>query len=199
MTEIRSSEEPTSRLEEVEHAEGSASQAAEVESIGEASLEPEGGSVVQPGATTEEPAAELEEKAITLSHPSPELAARLLSKVSFEDRTIGVRTHPGPGGKRQYIYSFEQAVSFLKVEDEVLNGGDGWVCDIHFDALKKWIGETLGDKELAQALGEMTKEYDNCADPLRKYWKGIVLIRPIKALMWQRLEQCKEVAGETAT
>lgn len=133
-----------------------------------------------------------------LSKPTRELAARLLAKVSFEDRITGVEMSPSAGDMECFIFSFEEAASFLKVDEGSLSERSGWICHIDPSALKKWVGETLGDKELAKAIGETTTEYDNCREPIEQCLKKIELVRPIKELMEQRLKQCKELLGEKA-
>ncbi len=132
------------------------------------------------------------EKTAKLSQPSRELATRLLRRVSFKERLIGFRSNPGPGDLEESIYSFEEASFFLDGGD--LTGMD-WVNSIPFNALKKWVGETLGDKELALAIGEIASEVDKAPNPFQEVLKRIELIPPVKALMKQRLEQCEEVLG----
>jgi hypothetical protein len=176
MTEFsRSSKEPAPKKEEP--AGGLAPPESEEETIAqpEASEEPEAETVVK------------------LSQPSKELATRLLGKVSFKERLIGSVEHPSPGASDTSIYSFEEAAIFL--DGGNLTGKD-YTRTIRFDALKKWVGETYGDKELAQAIGEITKELlGNWTVPYQRYLKSLVLIKPVKELMLQRVKQCKEIMG----
>ena len=133
------------------------------------------------------------ETVIKLSKPSKELATRLLGKVSFKDRITGISGHPMGGEEEQCLYRFADATDFLHVSEDAQKGF-GWVRFININALKKWVGETLGDIELAQAIGETTKELDTCP-PLDREQKVQDLVFPVKALMQQRLEQCEEIIG----
>ncbi|HEX9975910.1 MAG TPA: hypothetical protein VGA82_01550 [Dehalococcoidales bacterium] len=139
--------------------------------------------------SSEEPAPE-SEKAIMprLSKPSRELSSRLLSQVSFNDRVLGVRSHPSGGQNWDAIYSFQEATQFMGVV------GDS-IYHIDSDTLKKWIGDTLGDKELAQAIGETAKVLDSCADSWEREKKELELIVPMRELMEERLRQAREVLG----
>lgn len=154
--------------------------------------EPEEKSVAQPSAS-EEPEAE---KVIILSKPSKELATRLLRRVGFKERITGISYHMGPGEEPNFQHSLEEAAGFLGVDEVAPEQRYMWAYFFNWNDLKKWVGETLGDKELAEAIGETTKEYDNCTDLHQRYRQRISLVRPIKKLMLQRLEQCKEIVGE---
>lgn len=143
---------------------------------------------------------------LELLKPSRELAARLLSEVSFPERLFGIRENAGEGDMEETIYSFEEATDFLDgelkgVEEAMKRHPVGeTVYSIEPKVLVKWVGETLGDKELAQAIEEVTREYYEPMGPYQRYLKNIELVRPVKELMLQRLEQCKEVIGvETGT
>jgi len=146
-----------------------------------------------PGELVQEP----EEKVkIKLSEPSGELAKKLLSEVRFEDHLIGVRDNPSAGEERENIYSFEEAVTFLRLNDDDFWGCD-WTFSIDQKDLQKWVGEILGDKELARVIEDKIKEcanytgYDRCL-------KEIEQLKDIKGLMECRLKQCKElITGET--
>lgn len=155
--------------------------------------------IAQPEASGEPTEVEVAVKLsqVKLSQPSKELATRLLSTVSFKERIYGLKDHPGPGPEPLAIYNFEEASRFLEVEDDHLVGWDGGVSSIDLHILKKWVGETLGDKELAQVIGEMAKKSDNyTGSPYDRYLKRLALIRPVKGLMEQRVKQCKEIIGE---
>lgn len=151
--------------------------------------EPDKESLAQPEASGEPET----EPVIKLSKPSKELATRLLGKVSFKDRLIGISGHPMGGEEEASLFRFADAVDFLHVSEDAQRGF-GWWRFININALKKWVGETLGDTELAQAIGEITKELDTCP-PLKREQKVQDLVFPVKALMKQRLEQCKEIVG----
>ncbi len=121
-----------------------------------------------------------------LSQPSEELAARLVAKVGYEKRLVGVRMTPMAGVLEFPIYGLEEAVNFLQVDsfEEVLAGGPrASIPYVDPNALKRWVEEVFGDTELAEALGDAIEEGTNYVET----------IRPIKGLMEQRLSQCKAV------
>ena len=127
------------------------------------------------------------EKVIKLSEPSKELTTRLLSEITFKERLVGVYMHSMAGNIEESIYSFEEAVDLLHFDaGELRIRGSGSIGYIDLDELQKWVGDVFGDKELAEAIGEKIKEGSS--------YKERVL--PIKVLMQQRLNQCKEIAGE---
>ena len=142
----------------------------------------------QSGAS-EEPT---EKEAVKLSEPSMELATRLLGRV--KEYVWGTADYAHDEGLGQRIFSFEEATEFLEVA--VARHGDS-VSYIEPNTLKKWVDESLGDTELAQAIGELIKEkgYDSLPRVLQ-WGRQIELIIPFKELMQQRLEQCKELLGE---
>ena len=131
-----------------------------------------------------------------LSKPSRELAVRLLSEVSFEERITGVWMHTMGGGTECFILSLKEAIGFLKPNEGSVWATGGWICYIDPDNLQKWVAEKLTDKELAQAIGQFVKQCDGCSDPIERYQKRVRLMKPVKELMEQRLKQCEEIAGE---
>ena len=123
---------------------------------------------------------------VKLSKPSRKLAARLLGQVSFKERIYGIREHPAEGETEETIYSFQEAVNMMGAAD--LSGED-WVTRIDSKVLVEWVGETLGDKELAQAISEITKEGEKPRRPYQQYLKTIERTKPDKALRKQRLKR----------
>ena len=136
------------------------------------------------------------EPVIKLKEPTKELAARLLGKVSFKDRINGISRNLMVGDEVESIYSFEEATGFLRGDKKSFSEKTGRVRFFDWRILRKWIGETLCDNELAEAIEENVREYENCTDSIEHYWKNIELIKPIKELMVQRLKQCKEITRE---
>jgi len=55
--------------------------------------------------------------------------------------------------------------------------------------LERWVGETLGDKELAEAISEKIKDGNSYAER----------ILPIRELLKNRLRKCEEITGEQAS
>ena len=133
-----------------------------------------------------------EKEAVKLSEPSMELATKLLGRV--KEYVWGTADYAHDEGLGQRIFSFEEATEFLEVA--VARHGDS-VSYIEPNTLKKWVDESLGDTELAQAIEELIKEkeYNNCSLILRIH-KEKELIIPFEKLLRQRFEQCEELLGE---
>jgi len=168
------SEELAPKPEELEQAGGVTPQPA-----GEGAAESEA-----PGELAPEPE---EKKEIKLSQPSKEMAKRLLTLVGFKERLTGTKMVAMAGDMRESIYSFKEAVSFLHFNVGVLTErGSGSIGYINPVELEKWVRDVFGDFELAEAIGEKTKENSNYKDQ----------VEAIMPLMEQRLKQCKEIIGE---
>jgi len=147
--------------------------------------QPEDTAALEP-QPTEEVALEQEEKEeIQLSKPSKELAIRILTRVSFQERLIGYKMMATTGNLEESIYSFKDAIDLLWFDVGELgvrtSGSIGYIDPVK---LERWVGETLGDKELADAIGKKVKEYSNYREQ----------VESIKPLMKQRLRQCQEIA-----
>jgi hypothetical protein len=105
--------------------------------------------------------------------PTKELATRILGEVDFQDRLIGHKMRTRMGPVPVSLYSFEQVVRFL-IED---------IPQIDLDDLEEWIGEKIGDKDLARAIGEIDRrEMD---DPEK--------LLHIRGLMMARLGQSRRI------
>jgi len=105
--------------------------------------------------------------------PTKELATRILGEVGFADRLIGHKMHRRMGPVPVSLYSFEEVVRFL-TED---------IPQIDLEDLHAWVGEKIGDKDLARAIEEISrKEMD---DP-EKYLH-------IRGLMAVRLGQSRRI------
>ena len=102
-----------------------------------------------------------------------ELAKRIVTKVSFNDRFIAGRLRHHSGVKRITAYSFEEVIAFFSQEIPV----------IQFELLIQWIQEVIGDEELAKEITGIVKQK-------RDYFKSL---EKIKTLMTARLEQSKKI------
>jgi hypothetical protein len=108
-----------------------------------------------------------------LLEPDTDLAARILSKVDFDDRIIGFRMQERMGAIRASMYSFEEIVLFL--EDQF--------PQIDFENLETWVGTIMKDPELAEKIAVAVKEESNDHDRTMR----------IRTLMGDRLCQCKQM------
>ncbi len=114
-----------------------------------------------------------------LSKPSKELAAKVLRRMTFGER-LSLAWHNGESDIQESMYSFEEAVHFLAMDENRL------ACSVDFDVLREWVEGTVGDAELAGAISGVTqKSADNTE-----------LIRAVKELMEQRLAQCQAILRE---
>jgi hypothetical protein len=106
--------------------------------------------------------------------PTTELAKRILGEVDFQDRLIGHRMHRRTGPVPVSLYSFEEIVGFLTQD----------IPQLDLDDLQTWVGEKIGDKDLARAIDEISrKEMDDSEKLLH-----------IKGLMAARLAQSRRIA-----
>ncbi|MDD4874107.1 MAG: hypothetical protein PHE15_03950 [Dehalococcoidales bacterium] len=140
-----------------------------------------------------------------LSEPTKELAARLLSRVSYDQRLLVQKFFQLTGALKIDIYSLEKAIEFLETcdrryspDDLLVRGSKVSIDYVDLNCLKNWIGFTLGDTELAEAmnteLGEGPKSRSIAV--IGKYF--ITHVGPVRDLLKQRLKQCKEVVGGEA-
>lgn len=128
-----------------------------------------------------------------LSEPSTELAKKILSKVPWQNRLVGLTAHQTAGTMMVDIYSFEEAVNFLKScrtnysLDELLMKGSGATINyLDLSALANWVGDVLGDGELSEALKNVIGEVGE--NPLLAFREKV---KPVLELMELRLRQCK--------
>ena len=106
--------------------------------------------------------------------PTTELAKKILGEVDFQDRLVVHRMRRRMGPVPVSLYSFEEIVRFLTQD----------IPQIDLDDLRTWIGEKIGDKDLARAIEEIgRREMD---DPEK--------LLHIRGLMAARLAQCKRSA-----
>lgn len=107
------------------------------------------------------------------SPPTEDLAARILGEVGFQDRLIGHRMRRRMGLVPVSLYSFEEVVEFL-AED---------LPQIDFDDLRIWVGEKIGDQDLAGAIEEIGRK--EMSDPEKALH--------IRGLMAARLVQSRRI------
>ena len=105
--------------------------------------------------------------------PTKELATRILGEVDFQDRLIGHKMRMRMGPVPVSLYSFEQVVRFL-IED---------IPQIDLDDLEAWVGEKIGDKDLARAIGEIGRR--DLDEPEK--------LLHVRGLMMARLGQSREI------
>jgi hypothetical protein len=105
--------------------------------------------------------------------PTTGLARRILGEVDFPDRLVGHRMRERMGPIPVSLYSFEEVVRFL---------GDGFP-QMDLDDLRAWVGEKIGDRDLALAIEEIgRKELDEPEKLLH-----------VRGLMAARLAQSRRI------
>jgi hypothetical protein len=112
-----------------------------------------------------------------LAEPSEELAARLLGRVSFNDRFTATMVHPHTGPLPITAYSFEEVVNLLSSPG----------LQIDLTTLAAWFDQAMGDSELAVR----TREAIDKGPPEEA--RSIA-----KELVKERLEQCRAMTEEDA-
>lgn len=120
-----------------------------------------------------------------LSEPTPELATRLLGEVGFEKRLVGIRMAAMGGANPSSLHTLVDAASFIRIDDyeTAMRDNHSTVGYIDPSALARWVSEVLEDEELATAILEREAAGENY---------GAVAM-PIKELLLERIEQCREV------
>lgn len=119
-----------------------------------------------------------------LAEPSKDLAARLLSELDYEKRLVGYEMSPATGNAQRSLYSLQEAYDFLKMgeaDDLLLRGGGALIGYLDLDELRQWVGDVLGDQDLAAAVGQAVADAENYRDRLLE----------VRQLVRERLDQCK--------
>lgn len=120
----------------------------------------------------------------TLAPLGPEKAVRLLRHLAPEEALEAGILTPMAGTRPVRLFSLEEAQAFLQVYDASAVDFDGTWAKINYvdpKHLATWIGEVLGDRELADAVHEI-------ADSRRAYG---FLVPDVKSLLTARIEQAK--------
>lgn len=106
--------------------------------------------------------------------PAADLAKRIMGEVDFRDRLIGHRMRERMGPVPVSLYSFEEVVRFLTDE----------FPELDLEDLRVWVGEKIGDTDLALAVEEISRR------PMGEPEK----LLHIRGLLAARLAQSKRVA-----
>lgn len=123
--------------------------------------------------------------AAALSEPTPELAARLMGEVEFEQRLTGLKMAAMGGSNPTPLHSLAEVAGFIHIGDyeTAMRDNHATVGYIDPSALARWVSEVLEDGELATAILEREAAGENY---------GAVAM-PIKELLLDRIGQCREV------
>lgn len=125
-----------------------------------------------------------------LSEVTEEMAVKLLSGVEFSEHLKGTKFHAMSGGVPIFMRELQEASDFLQtgsLGSLLTLGGGGTINYLDWTKLKNWVADVFGDQELADAIGE---EIDKGNSYLNT-------ISPIKELLEERLQQCKDFLQKT--
>lgn len=134
-----------------------------------------------------------------LSKPSQALARRLMSDLGWEERLRGECYNQMAGNTQHFLYSLEEAANFLDGDaDGLADRRSGSVCTIDPGELIAWTKDTLGDEELATAIAATVAPLAACPDPILRQHEEVALIQPLKALLLDRVAQCRRALEASA-
>lgn len=125
------------------------------------------------------------EEAVVLSDPTPEMAARLLAEVDFDQRITGVKMAAMGGANPMPLYSLPAVANFIHVDrsESLMDDRNATVGYVDPAALARWVAGVFGDTELADAI---------TAEAAAGEFYGSVAL-PIKALLDDRIAQCRAI------
>lgn len=121
-----------------------------------------------------------------LSQPSPDLAARILAEVGFEERLVGVRMTPRAGMLRSSLYAVREVAAFLNagsIEEVFADGCRAGIGYVELGELADWVGSVFGDAELATRIRSTIHSKGSYLE------KGAA----VRGFLEARLRQCTEV------
>lgn len=148
-----------------------------------------------------------------LTPPSAEEAERILREVAWEDRLTGYMYHPGPGSSPQELLQVLHVYRLLYGAPEAFH--------LDFPKLRQWVGDVLGDEELAAEIGILldTLPDEDDTDITNRVWlssdpeaqaqariranaelEALAVVRTefkegVIRLLGERIAQCREVLG----
>ena len=80
-----------------------------------------------------------------LTPPSVELAGKILREVGWEEKLEGRSCDSGSGDMSEYVYQIKHAYNLLQSD----------VFRLDLRKLQQWVGEVLGDEEVAAEIGAL--------------------------------------------
>lgn len=94
----------------------------------------------------------------TFPLPTPELVEHAMRELGYEDRLVGYKMTPSAGNAATDLYNLSQAVLFLvgtPWDAPMLSPGfKGALNWVDVSRLVSWLRQTVGDRELADAIAE---------------------------------------------
>ncbi len=126
---------------------------------------------------------------MVLSEVTVELAKKLKQEVSFEDRIIGTMMSGAGGNNSVSIYSLQELVDFLFVDEYVklFQKGKSKISYINLEEVVHWIEKVFGDTDLSNEINEVVNSNQSY----------VTKIEETCNLLKDRLKQCDEVLNMT--
>lgn len=135
---------------------------------GEAAVERVDEEVVD-GAEAMEEVPGLAEACRRFPMPDADTAAHVQRELGWGEQFVGTRMLPSKGGSDLYLYSLRSAAIFLLDQDAASASmrSKGMIKLIDIDGFVDWVGATVGDAVLAEAMAADAAEVDSYNDKLR--------------------------------
>lgn len=121
------------------------------------------------------------EGVVSLPEPTPELAAKALGEVGYEQHIVGLKMSAMGGSNPVTLSSLPDIAHFIQIGDydDMLNNPNATVGYLEPAALATWISQVIGDGQLAEAVREVAGKGE---------FYGTVAM-PIRAVLMARLDQ----------
>ncbi|MFB6086643.1 MAG: hypothetical protein ABEJ84_07555 [Halodesulfurarchaeum sp.] len=120
-----------------------------------------------------------------LTQPEEAVKSALTEEVEYEEHFIGHKAHAMAGSSKMRLYSLEEVLNFIHVDDReklLETGSGGTIGYVDFGELADWTKNVLGDDELASAIIETASDGDNYKEQAEA----------VSSLINERLEQARE-------
>ena len=125
-----------------------------------------------------------------LALPSIDEARRMLRELEWDERFVGIEMNPAAGNRDVYLYSMKEAVQFLRYGTAGMGlsiGATGSISWFEVDRFARWLGEDVGDADLAGAICSAARQASTFHDQ----------VDAINCLLSNRFQQLSElVSGE---
>ena len=101
--------------------------------------------------------------------PDEDAALHVQRELEWGEQFVGTRMLPSKGGSDLYLYSLRSAAIFLLDQDAASASmrSKGMIKLIDIDGFVNWVGATVGDTALAEAMAADVAEVDSYNDKLR--------------------------------
>lgn len=128
--------------------------------------------------------------------PTPNQARFVMRELSWGEHYVATRMVPSKGGSDLYLYSLQNAATFLLDRNaaNIGSGEDQIIKLIDIDGFISWIQNTIGDTDLAAALKQDCPAKDPYSDRLENVQRLIAL----RMVQYNFLTNCNNSHTEEA-